>query len=165
MVVPNTTERERLRQLMQQKDALEARIEQHGLVLRQQHCDMHTPLVDADGFPRSDCDVLQVRQARHHIICLQNDLKALMKDIEHGLHAVHAQQALSGGGGTDASSKMAGMRLAEEDMDMTNGSNNNGQTQSAAVAARSSAVSVHTTAFARVAMVYPNSPAARAVSP
>lgn len=30
---------------------------------------MHEPLVDAEGFPRADIDVYQVRTARHNIIC------------------------------------------------------------------------------------------------
>ena len=30
---------------------------------------MDTPLVDRDGFPRSDIDVYAVRQARNEIIC------------------------------------------------------------------------------------------------
>lgn len=30
---------------------------------------MHEPLVDAEGFPRSDIDLYQVRTARHNIIC------------------------------------------------------------------------------------------------
>lgn len=46
---------------------------------------MESPLVDADGFPRNDIDVYQVRHARHQIINLQNDLKALLKEIEKGL--------------------------------------------------------------------------------
>lgn len=46
---------------------------------------MRDPLVDADGFPRNDIDVYQVRHARHQIINLQNDLKSLLKEIEKGL--------------------------------------------------------------------------------
>lgn len=30
---------------------------------------MHEPLVDAEGFPRADIDLYQVRTARHNIIC------------------------------------------------------------------------------------------------
>jgi len=48
------------------------------------------PLVDNDGYPREDIDVYVVRHARHRIICLQNDHKALIKEIEEGLHQVHA---------------------------------------------------------------------------
>ena len=52
---------------------------------------MNDPLVDAGGFPRNDIDVYQVRHARHEIICLQNDLKGLMKEIEKGLETFHAE--------------------------------------------------------------------------
>lgn len=75
---------------------------------------MTQPLVDNEGFPRSDIDVYQVRTTRHKIICkylvvpiiilenntnslslikgLQNDLKNLTKQIENALHDLHAQQ-------------------------------------------------------------------------
>lgn len=46
---------------------------------------MRESLVDADGYPRNDIDVYQVRHARHQINTLQNDLKSLMKEIEKGL--------------------------------------------------------------------------------
>ncbi|KAB7499562.1 26S proteasome non-ATPase regulatory subunit 9 [Armadillidium nasatum] len=52
---------------------------------------MNGSLVDSDGYPRSDIDVYQVRHARHDIICLQNDHKALMKKIEQGLQDLHQQ--------------------------------------------------------------------------
>ncbi|XP_046751074.1 26S proteasome non-ATPase regulatory subunit 9 isoform X2 [Diprion similis] len=51
---------------------------------------MNDPLVDSDGFPRDDVDVYQVRHARHKIICLQNDHKTVMRQIETGLHQVHS---------------------------------------------------------------------------
>lgn len=50
---------------------------------------MSTPLVDPEGFPRSDIDVAGVRTARHQINCLRNDLKDIMnqmsKLLEEGL--------------------------------------------------------------------------------
>lgn len=46
---------------------------------------MRESLIDADGYPRNDIDVYQVRHARHQINTLQNDLKSLMKEIEKGL--------------------------------------------------------------------------------
>lgn len=39
------------------------------------HCDMETPLVTGDGYPRSDIDVVQVRLCRVKIIKLQNDYR------------------------------------------------------------------------------------------
>ncbi|NXO29906.1 PSMD9 ATPase, partial [Cisticola juncidis] len=53
---------------------------------------MHEPLVDAEGFPRADIDLYQVRTARHNIICLQNDHKAVMKEVEEALHKLHARE-------------------------------------------------------------------------
>lgn len=52
---------------------------------------MTEPLVDADGFPRNDIDVYQVRHARHEIYCSQNDLKDLMQAIAVGLEDYHAE--------------------------------------------------------------------------
>ncbi|ERE75687.1 WD repeat-containing protein 66, partial [Cricetulus griseus] len=52
---------------------------------------MSEPLVDCEGYPRADVDLYQVRTARHNIICLQNDHKAVMKQVEEALHQLHAR--------------------------------------------------------------------------
>lgn len=52
---------------------------------------MNEPLVDCEGYPRSDVDLYQVRTARHNIVCLQNDHKAVMKQVEEALHQLHAR--------------------------------------------------------------------------
>lgn len=70
---------------------------------------MSEDLIDCDGFPRNDIDVHQIRHARHQIICMQNDLKAMVKEIETGLHAVHAEAAVNVG--TEASTKMLNMHI------------------------------------------------------
>lgn len=54
---------------------------------------MTGPLVDAEGFPRNDIDIYQVRQARQTIICLQNDHKELMNQIQTMLNQYHAEIA------------------------------------------------------------------------
>lgn len=72
---------------------------------------MTGPLVDGDGFPRNDIDVHQVRVARNQIICLQNDLKGLLKEIEKGLHDVHAE-ARENEGTSGLSPKTAGMETS-----------------------------------------------------
>jgi len=46
-------------------------------------------LLDSEGFPRSDIDIVQIRIARNKIICLKNDYKGIMKDIEQALYDVH----------------------------------------------------------------------------
>ncbi|EKM49487.1 uncharacterized protein PHACADRAFT_264995 [Phanerochaete carnosa HHB-10118-sp] len=50
---------------------------------------MQTPLVDADGFPRADIDVWEVRHARVRIIELRNDLRDVMDSIAKGLQGVY----------------------------------------------------------------------------
>ena len=61
------------------------------MLLQNDNVGMNGPLVDAEGFPRNDIDVYQVRQARQQIICMQNDHKELMKQIEEWLHKLHAE--------------------------------------------------------------------------
>ncbi|XP_055353676.1 26S proteasome non-ATPase regulatory subunit 9-like [Paramacrobiotus metropolitanus] len=78
--------------LMRRKDEIEAELKALQDVLQSQgNVGMEGPLLDGEGYPRSDIDVYSVRHARHKIICLNNDHKALMKDIEEGLYAVHEQ--------------------------------------------------------------------------
>jgi len=52
---------------------------------------MNGPLVDSEGFPRNDIDIYQVRQARQTIICLQNDHKELMNQIQTMLNKYHSE--------------------------------------------------------------------------
>ncbi len=47
-------------------------------------------LVDDEGFPRDDCDILEVRKQRHRFACLQTDYSALMKEIENKLFGLQA---------------------------------------------------------------------------
>lgn len=42
------------------------------------------------GFPRSALDLPAVRSARHQLACLTNDHKALTREIETSMHALHA---------------------------------------------------------------------------
>lgn len=103
MVIPSTSRKEQVMKLIEQRDKIERTINENGAILRANgNAGMTEPLVDEFGFPRNDIDVYQVRQARHQIICLQNDLKALMKEIENGLIAVHAEATVN----SDASTKM-----------------------------------------------------------
>ena len=60
-------------------------------VLEQQRAGLHEPLVDSEGFPRGDIDVHNVLIMRSRVNRLQNDHKAIMKEIEAALVAVHAQ--------------------------------------------------------------------------
>lgn len=103
MVIPNTSRKEQVMKLINQKDRIEKMINDYGRILQANgNVGMNERLVDESGFPRNDIDVYQVREARHQIICMQNDLKTLMKEIEDGLIAVHTEAAIN----TDASTKM-----------------------------------------------------------
>ncbi|CAM1302412.1 PSMD9 (predicted) [Pycnogonum litorale] len=73
-----------------QKEDIEEEIKSYLEILdSQKNVGMDEPLVDENGYPRNDIDVYQVRTARHKIICLRNDFKEKMLQIERGLHAVH----------------------------------------------------------------------------
>ncbi|XP_025269355.1 26S proteasome non-ATPase regulatory subunit 9 isoform X2 [Camponotus floridanus] len=77
-------------QLIKDKEKIESTLQALKELLDSNQIDMDESLVDSEGYPRQDIDVYQVRHARHKIICLRNDHKALMKKIEEGLHKVHA---------------------------------------------------------------------------
>ncbi|XP_023372629.1 26S proteasome non-ATPase regulatory subunit 9 isoform X2 [Otolemur garnettii] len=80
-----------VQELMRRKDEIEAQIQANYEVLdSQKGIGMNEPLVDSEGYPRSDVDLYQVRTARHNIICLQNDHKEVMKQVEEALHQLHA---------------------------------------------------------------------------
>ena len=80
-----------LKELIRQKDSIEEDIKACFEILRTQgDVGTDTALVDHEGFPRADIDLVQVRTARNKIACLQNDHKDLMKRIEKGLVEYHA---------------------------------------------------------------------------
>jgi hypothetical protein len=47
--------------LMDEKDRIEAQIEHQLSVLRMNDSTMQSPLVDSEGFPRADIDIVSVR--------------------------------------------------------------------------------------------------------
>ncbi|KAL5284722.1 PSMD9 family protein [Megaselia abdita] len=113
MVVPDSNKRQQTLNLIAQKDKIEKQIAEFGIILQNNdNVGMHGPLVDLEGFPRNDIDVHQVRVARNQIICLQNDLNGLLKEIEKGLHEVHAE-ARENEQGTSLSQKTAGLELSD----------------------------------------------------
>lgn len=78
--------------LIRRKEEIEAQIKANYSVLESlKDVGMNEPLVDCEGYPRSDVDLYQVRTARHSIACLQNDHKAVMKQVEEALHRLHAR--------------------------------------------------------------------------
>ncbi|KAI5707109.1 hypothetical protein M8J75_014569 [Diaphorina citri] len=82
--------REKLTQLMNKRSDLESELKAYLDILSANHIGMNEPLVDSEGYPRQDVDVYQVRNARSRVVCIQNDLRALMKEIETNLHLVHS---------------------------------------------------------------------------
>ncbi|KAF8305206.1 hypothetical protein DL93DRAFT_2089706 [Clavulina sp. PMI_390] len=75
--------------LMNEKDRIEAQIDHQLSVLRMNDSTMQSPLLDADGFPRADIDLVSVRNARVRVIELRNDLKAVMDQIAHALQGIY----------------------------------------------------------------------------
>ncbi|KAL7276695.1 putative 26S proteasome regulatory subunit [Rhizina undulata] len=84
-----------LLQLIKKKDDLEAELKALGSVLDLHKVNMNTSLTTFDGYPRDDIDVAQIRVTRSKIIHLRNDYKALMSQIEKGLHKHHAELSSS----------------------------------------------------------------------
>ncbi|KAJ7309792.1 hypothetical protein JRQ81_007860 [Phrynocephalus forsythii] len=90
---PETVTMSDVQLLLKKKDEIEAQIKAYYEVLEDQKgVGMSEPLVDVEGYPRGDIDLYQVRTARHNIICLQNDHKALMRQVEEALHQLHARE-------------------------------------------------------------------------
>ncbi|CAO3570422.1 unnamed protein product [Mortierella alpina] len=81
----------RAQTLMKQKDDIEADIKKAQDELQSQKVGMTERLIDNNGFPRSDIDLVVVTTARSNIIRLKNDHKEIMLQIEEALHAVHAE--------------------------------------------------------------------------
>lgn len=81
-----------VRNLIKKKDNIEEQIKAYYDVLEDQGVGIEGPLVDAEGYPRDDLNLYQIRTARHQIACLQNDHKAIMVEIEEALHKLHAQE-------------------------------------------------------------------------
>lgn len=82
--------RREVMELMAMKDGVEAEIK--AIISDLGPVGVNGPLVDAEGFPRADIDVHGVRILRNRLARLQNDHKAMMGDIEKGLHAYHSAQ-------------------------------------------------------------------------
>ncbi|XP_030273463.1 26S proteasome non-ATPase regulatory subunit 9 [Sparus aurata] len=83
---------EDVQNLVKKKDEIEEQIKAYYDVLEDQGVGVEEPLIDEEGFPRSDVNLYQIRTARHNISCLQNDHKAIMVEIEEALHKLHARE-------------------------------------------------------------------------
>lgn len=84
-------------ELIKRKDDIEEEIKTQLLLLDgQKSVGMDGPLVDAEGFPRSDIDLYAVRTARNRVICLRNDHKIVMEAVEKKIHDIHAEAREAG---------------------------------------------------------------------
>ncbi|CAI2738358.1 unnamed protein product [Dicrocoelium dendriticum] len=80
----------RLNELSSRKRRIEEEICQMNQILQSNgNVGMDSPLVDREGFPRSDIDVASVRTARNRIIHLNNDHKSVMLAMEEALNQMH----------------------------------------------------------------------------
>lgn len=48
-------------------------------------------LIDSEGFPRNDVDIMRVATLRNRYAVLVTDTKQILKEIEAGLHELHAE--------------------------------------------------------------------------
>ncbi|KAJ1926083.1 putative 26S proteasome regulatory subunit [Tieghemiomyces parasiticus] len=80
---------EAAQQLLARKDTIERQLRSLENSLHEQGVGLTDPLVDREGFPRSDIDVSAIRLARVQIIELRNDLKNTVGDIEQCLYQLH----------------------------------------------------------------------------
>lgn len=81
-----------VKNLIKKKDEIEEQIKAYYDVLQDQGVGVEDSLVDAEGYPRADVNLYQIRTARHNISCLQNDHKTIMAEIEEALHKLHARE-------------------------------------------------------------------------
>ena len=88
--------REALFALQSKQRCIEDLMEEIMDRLRTCGCMNDEPLVDEEGYPRGDVDIISVVQDRKQLKELQNDHKAIMKEIEEGLHRLHALERRHG---------------------------------------------------------------------
>ncbi|KAF8606831.1 hypothetical protein BDV93DRAFT_520453 [Ceratobasidium sp. AG-I] len=79
------TPQERALSLMAERDLVDQQLQAHTSTLASQGVDMSTRLVDGQGFPRADLDLVAVRTARVRVIELRNDRARLTDEIAQAL--------------------------------------------------------------------------------
>ncbi|KAK4471705.1 hypothetical protein MN116_005107 [Schistosoma mekongi] len=76
--------------LLNEKNRIEQRLSELSQVLNQNgSIGLDTPLIDDQGYPRSDIDVGLIRTTRNSIRCLNTDHKQIMLELETILHVIH----------------------------------------------------------------------------
>lgn len=97
--------RRKLSTLIAQRDILEIEADALHSELLSINALPGVSLVDGEGFPRSDVDIVRVLEKRQRIAIINTDHKALMKEIERTLRDVHEEASLTHGPVTPAARK------------------------------------------------------------
>ncbi|CAE7115512.1 unnamed protein product [Rhizoctonia solani] len=84
-----TPAQERAFALIAERDQVDQQLQAHISILSSHGADMSTRLVDPQGFPRADMDIVAVRSARVRVIELRNDRARLTDAIAQALVDVH----------------------------------------------------------------------------
>jgi len=77
---------DRMSALCKELDEINGRMKAALGYMADNHVTKNTPLVDREGFPRSDIDVWRVRQSRAQIARDENDKQRITNEIEKILH-------------------------------------------------------------------------------
>lgn len=93
---PARTPQERALSLMAERDLVDQQLQAHTSTLASQGADMTTRLVDGQGFPRADLDLVAVRTARVRVIELRNDRARLTDEIAQALADVFSANEAAG---------------------------------------------------------------------
>ncbi|KTW26010.1 hypothetical protein T552_03280 [Pneumocystis carinii B80] len=78
-----------LKDILQRIDDIKQELQSLSQVLSQNNVNMETSLIDEEGFPRSDINIVEVRMARARINRLRNDYRELTDSMETILHDIH----------------------------------------------------------------------------
>jgi len=106
---------DKMRDLSARKKEIESEIAANLSVLESEGgVGMSEPLVDAEGFPRNDVDLLAIRTARQRVIRLRNDHKALMKEIETELECIHQRARETGFTSTTSATDLTGSKSRDQ---------------------------------------------------
>jgi len=85
-----------LKELMAKKEKLESEIGELSEYLNGPGMPgLKGGLVDSEGFPRADLDIISIRSARNRLAHLNTDHMEVMRIIESRLHELHAKERIS----------------------------------------------------------------------
>ena len=84
-----TDQQRRLADLQTRKAQIEADIQTNVDVLASNNMKPDDSVLDSEGFPRADIDVLACRTAKKNIIELRNDFRAVMEQMSQALIDLH----------------------------------------------------------------------------